>query len=295
MFSDACRLASDFTRPIVMSTRFGDGRCASGIGTFVVINHDGWVVTAWHIIQEIERQTKAANEYQAAETARQAIYADRTLTKKERSIRLKVLPKISNESISHSSHWWSWDAVKTGDIHAVPLADLAIIRLDGFNPAWVTNYPVFKDPTKGIEPGRSLCRLGFPFHSITPVYNTTTNTFELPSGSLPLPRFPNDGIFTREVYVATPGTQPPFPLKFIETSSPGLKGQSGGPIYDVRGAIWGIQSQTSHLPLGFNPPVPGGKPGQTEHQFLNVGWGVHVETVVAAFRHFGVAFNLSNY
>lgn len=38
---------------------------------------------------------------------------------------------------------------------------------------------------------------------------------------------------------------------FIETSTPRLRGQSGGPIFDVNGAIWAIQSQTHHLKLGF--------------------------------------------
>lgn len=296
MFSDACRMAGSFTRPVVMSARFVDGRCASGIGSFVVINPDGWAVTALHIMNEVSRQTEAANNYQAAEAARQAIYADKTLHKKERGTRLKALPQKNNDSITHSSGWWSWDnLIPDVEYYTVPSVDLAVIHFNGFNPAWVTNYPVFKDPTRSFDPGRSLCRLGFPFHEITPVFDTVNNRFELPPGSLPLPRFPNDGIFTREVHVLTPGNVQPFPLKFIETSSPGLRGQSGGPIYDTKGTIWGIQSRTVHLPLGFNPPVPGGKTGQTEHQFLNIGLGTHAETVVAALRHFGVSFSLSDY
>jgi hypothetical protein len=48
----------------------------------------------------------------------------------------------------------------------------------------------------------------------------------------------------------------PFPLKWIETSSPGLKGQSGGPLLDERGTIWGVQSNTFSYNLGFSPQVP---------------------------------------
>ncbi len=148
-----------------------------------------------------------------------------------------------------------------------------------------------------MQPGRSLCRLGFPFHSVQPVFHPERNAFELPPGSIPLPLFPNDGILTRivEVEVAPPlDPPPPFKFQFIETSSPGLLGQSGGPIFDQNGTVWGIQSRTVHHPLGFSPPVPGGKPSEKEHQFMNVGWGVHAETIVGAMRDLGIAFALSN-
>jgi hypothetical protein len=38
-------------------------------------------------------------------------------------------------------------------------------------------------------------------------------------------------------------------VKFIETSTPGLRGQSGGPLFDAKGEIWGIQSRTNFLEL----------------------------------------------
>ena len=86
-----------------------------------------------------------------------------------------------------------------------------------------------------------------------------------------------------------------YTIGFLETSSPGLMGQSGGPIFDVRGTVWSIQSRTMHLPLGFNPPVPNATRGEVEHQFLNVGWGTHPQTLVGALRGRGVTFALSDY
>ena len=38
--------------------------------------------------------------------------------------------------------------------------------LEGFNPEWIKEYPVFKDPDT-IRPGTSLCRIGFPFMEST--------------------------------------------------------------------------------------------------------------------------------
>jgi hypothetical protein len=91
------------------------------------------------------------------------------------------------------------------------------------------------------------------------------------------------------------GDQPQFPLKYVETSSPGLRGQSGGPIFDAHGSIWAIQSQTVHLQLGFSPQVKQGGTQHTEHQFLNVGWGVHAETVLGLLNQLGIEHNVSAY
>jgi hypothetical protein len=107
-----------------------------------------------------------------------------------------------------------------------------------------------------------------------------------------------DGIFTRvaEIVVLDKDkpVPPPFPLRWIETSSPGLRGQSGGPIIDPQGSIWGIQSNTASYPLGFDPPVPG-RPGVTHHQFLNVGRGVHPDTIFGFLNQLGIKYDVSNY
>lgn len=150
-------------------------------------------------------------------------------------------------------------------------------------------YPVFKDPTKDYEPGQSLCKLGFPLHQVTPIWRADMNQFELPPGSVPLPFFPIEGILTRfcEVIVPDAAASSPFPLAWIETSSPGVKGQSGGPMFDTSGTIWGIQVQTHSYALGFNT-------GTTE-QYLNVGLGVHASTLIDFFKSLGIKFQLSSY
>jgi hypothetical protein len=135
----------------------------------------------------------------------------------------------------------------------------------------------------------SLCRLGYPFYQASATFDEETNQFNLPPDALPVPRFPSEGMLTR-LLVGDLATTPPVQPKFIETSSAGLRGQSGGPIFDVDGHIWGIQSRTAHLPLGFDPEVgvPGGAK-VTEHQFMNVGIGASSETVLAFLHHHGVA------
>ena len=82
--------------------------------------------------------------------------------------------------------------------------------------------------------------------------------------------------------------------KFIETSCPGLRGQSGGPIFDRHGNIWGLQSRTMHFPLGFSPKIKIGSKEIEEHQFINVGIGTHVEEITRLLRDNNVNFSLSS-
>jgi len=116
MFAKACELARSFTRPVVLSRRDRAGNCSAAIGAFVVVNGDGWAVTAWHIVEEAERSAQAAKEFQAAEVSRAAIYADPPIDKKERSRRLKGLPTFPSDATTNTSAWWSWDPVRRNGV-----------------------------------------------------------------------------------------------------------------------------------------------------------------------------------
>ena len=106
-------------------------------------------------------------------------------------------------------------------------------------------------------------------------YDEKANTFTFPEGSVPLPLFTMEGMFTRVVNTRAPGSGDGEPSAFIETSTPSLVGQMGGPVFDADAVVWGIQSHTMHHALGFRLPVPGGAAGEVEHQFLNTGLAVH--------------------
>jgi hypothetical protein len=100
-----------------------------------------------------------------------------------------------------------------------------------------------------------------------------------------------DGIYTRECVLIEENTK--IRAKFLETSSPGLRGQSGGPIFDVRARVWALQSRTFNFPLGFSPQLKIGNTSVTEHQFLNVGIGSHVEEILNFLRENQVQFEVS--
>ena len=70
----------------------------------------------------------------------------------------------------------------------------------------------------------------------------------------------------------------------VEMSTPGLRGQSGGPLFDTNGIICGMQSETVQYHLGFDEQsieiISNGRRTNTvNHSFLNVGRCVHVDAI----------------
>ena len=279
MFSKAVPIAVGFTRPVVISSRTMQGACAGTIGAYVVVNPGGWILTAGHLLDIVRKQQDSARRHAGYRGNVVEFHRDIAADKRYRKKGVRTFHKPAESSVRNHSVWWGVDGVRLVEARIVPAADLALGRLEPFDPKSVPHYPVWKDPSRGVAPGRSLCKLGFPLHRIVPVYDEKANTFTLPEGSVPLPLFPLEGMFTRVVNTRAPGSGDGEPSAFIETSTPSLLGQMGGPVFDAQAVVWGIQSHTMHHALGFHPPVPGGAAGQVEHQFLNTGLAVHAAVI----------------
>ncbi len=294
MFAHAFRLASAFTRPVVISTRTAGGDCRGVVAACTVVNRDGWVLTAAHVLALLRRLEDEAGGYRAYRAEVRDLERATTSFDKARKRKLRHIDLPPPDSARDCSAWWGADGAALRDARVTPASDLALGRLEPFDPAGVAHYPAFKAPDADYAPGRSLCRLGFSFHEITPAWDETRGAFVLPPETLPIPFFPIEGMLTRFLSAPPPGADPAdrnaAPGKYIETSSPGLQGQSGGPVFDADGAVWAIQSHTRHLPLGFRPRAPGQPKGPVEHQFLNVGVGVHAESILALLDEAGVAY-----
>ncbi len=296
MFRDAYAKAKHYTRPVIGVARTVDGQCTSGIASFVVINKEGWVLTAYHTLKTFtairENQLRTQSYFECLASIR----SDVALSPKEARAKISALgTPPAPKDVQHCAVWWGSNEAKLADAGGLEDIDLGIGRLEPFDPASVAVYPVIKDTSNGYEPGVSLCKLGYPFYEVPIAWDTAANRFTSPAGAISFPLFPIEGILTR--FVRDPnlaGTQP-YSLAQLETSSPGLRGQSGGPIFDTRGRLWGIQTLTVHLPLGFQPEFEGrnGKK-RRQHQFLNVGRGVHAETILGLLNQLGVKFELSD-
>ncbi len=257
----------------------------------MIINSEGWIVTVAHLWDSHLTCEKHAKELAQYDKQIRSIRQDHKINpqlKRSTTERLET----NSEWITNSTFWWGRDGVQLKDTLFFRDADMVIGRLDPFDSKSIKSYPIFKTP-ETIEAGTSLCKLGYPFHLIEAAFDEKTDSFQLAPNTTPLPRFPLEGIYTRNVKAGR-SKEGKYDIEFLETSSPGLQGQSGGPIFDVEGTVWAIQSRTMHFPLGFGP-ANHGEQGVKENQYLNVGWGIHPRLLTTLLRDNGIKFKLSKY
>jgi hypothetical protein len=233
------------------------------------VNNEGWVLTSAHLFEEI----LASDQQASGEAGAQG---------EERVV----------------AHTEIWALPRTGDerphlaeARVKPIADLALCRLEGFDPQVMGGTPVFRDNAKHeIEQGASVCRLGFPFYEVGAGWDEERDEFQFDLSTFCAPRFALEGIvarFKRHEIEGQPGS-----ALFIETSTPGLRGQSGGPLLDTTGRICGIQSHTSHIDLGFDASYLSPTGVVVERQFLNVGAATHVDEARALMDEAGVRYRV---
>jgi Trypsin-like peptidase domain len=293
MFQAALPKVQPYTQPVIDLWKRADDALGGGIASCVIVNDEGWIITCAHVVKASVALAKSAADARAWEMERNKIKTGASLSAKERSRKIAALGTVHRKAPIRAGTAWGHNGSSLRDIVVLEDIDLAVGRLDPFDPSWVTQYPVFKDPSKNFPSGASLCKLGYPFIELKPVFDEATSTFSLPPDQRQLALFPIEGIFTRTLVVSPGGAIKPYPLQFLETSSPGLRGQSGGPTFDTNGAIWAIQAQTRHQPLGFTPEVEIGGKKHQEHQFLNVGMGIDVTTVIGFLEELGIKHQLS--
>jgi hypothetical protein len=138
-----------------------------------------------------------------------------------------------------------------------------------------------------------LCRLGFPFAEFTNFeYNRDLDKISwTQTGKHMTPRFPIEGMVTRRLL------DDQGKILGFEMSTPGLRGQSGGPAFDSKGVIWGLQAMTKHLDLDFDIDQEVLRQGQLkrvhDHAFLHVGGCIHIEVIKNFMRENKVTFKES--
>lgn len=293
MFSHAYELASGFTNPVITSVRYSNKSVESSLGSFVILNEEGWILTAGHILNSFMGYQNHQKEISEHNAAIKAIQDNATLLEQQKLKKINQLKrgfKKQRRIINHS-FWWGADSLRIDKFHINFDIDLAIGKFTNLSKGLIKEFPKIINPEK-IKLGTSLCKLGYPFYNIRTTWNSQKNGFELDPKLFPIPRFPLEGMYTRNAILGK-SRDNKYKKKFIETSSPGLRGQSGGPIFDVNGTIWAIQSQTISLPLGFSPKLRKGKKETIEHQFINVGLGVHTEIIVQFLNEHGVNFEVA--
>ncbi|MCY4488723.1 MAG: serine protease [Deltaproteobacteria bacterium] len=262
MFQKALQIARQFTWPVIVSQRRESGKLSSQMATHTILNEHGWTLTAYHVVKAMEN-----------------LSAEVKLSSGRRGSNRAARRRHDVGRVTDWASWWGEDNWTLTDIHYDEEADLAVGRLYPFDPKRVAGYPVFKKPDANFVPGVQLCKLGFPFFGVVPRFDPATRSFSMPAGTLPVPLFPVEGMFIRTQVVRFENGRK---IPFVETSSPGLPGQSGGPTFDEEGRVWAMQSRTTHYPLDF------GNSHLVEN--FNTGVGLHAKTILECLEKWGIAF-----
>ncbi len=292
MFADACKLASRCTYPVIIARRHYDRTTKCGWGAFVVLNESGWIATAAHLLDADAALQRSGREIAEYESKVLAIKQDRGLSGEVRKRKLSRLP-ANPKWVTDVEYRWGREGVRIREVHLLPEGDLALGRLEPFDTRTFAPFPVVKDPAR-LDVGTPLCKLGYPFQQISASFDESCREFHVSTGPQPLAGFPMEGIYTRTLSGGK-SSDGRYEIKFLETSSPGLTGQSGGPIFDSYGTLWGVQSRTDMHSFRILTRTPGKSRVENEVMSLNLGIGIHPELLVSYLKDNGIPFRLSDY
>lgn len=291
MYIRAIETAAEFTRPIYIIQRFYASReVLPGTATLFFVNPDGWALTCRHVAQFLAASSGLAERRAQYD----ADYKAQLGKKKEKQL-LRELEKKYNLSPQTVLE------IKARFVNCVegPLQlnvqthnkyDVALIHFTNFTRLQCNNFPAFPATTTGLKQGKSLCRLGFPFPEFKNyTFDSAKDTIDwTQAGKLDTPLFPIEGMVTRHL------ADDAGKVFGFELSTPGLRGQSGGPAFDTDGRVWGMQSATNHLDLDFDVDLEvirnGSKKRVRDSAFLHVGHCIHVDVLKDFMQQNGVAF-----
>ncbi len=280
MFENAIEKVLQFTRPLHSISRTYGGLILPGTSTFFFVNNNGVAITCKHVLDLIP----------SAENLNQAFLnfkLERDKLRKEGYNRnllgLEAKYKYRKETVVQIKNNFMncFDKIEQITYHAHQTMDLAIMEFKGFNEILYTSHASFIKDSSKIKQGKYLCRIGFPFPEFSNFkHNPDSDDIEwTTTGNPASPSFPIDGIVTR--FLGTPNGGE---ITGIEMSTPGLRGQSGGPLFDTNGNVYGMQFATNHLHLGFDIKDKeifdkGMRNKISNYPFLHTGLCVHVDKI----------------
>lgn len=284
MYKKSIKNNSKYLVPFVEGIKYyGSNEIEHALGTMIILNDDGDILTCKHIAQEFIINDQLAASYPKLLNDLKNCKNDKEKEELEKKYNItKSTAVLTNINLP-----FKIDRDINIEIKLHSYLDLAIIRFKGIKVKF-DNYPVF---AKNIpEQGQSVCKLGFAFPEYSYFeYSDEKENIVLKKEKVDnFPLFPMDGIVTRIVMDER------NEKSMFETSTPGIRGQSGGPIFSPEGIIYGIQSFTKQLDLNFDIDM-NVKRGIMEKKvtytpFINLGVGVTSVEIIKFLDENGIKY-----
>lgn len=290
MFVTAIEHAAAFTRPIHSIVRyFGSTEVHPGAASLFFVNADGWALTCRHVAEELIAAGQLEQKYKAFKAERDALGAKRRRQAERELQRKHGLDHTKPVEIANRfMNCIEGPLNLTAKLH--PTLDAALLKFEDFTKLGCSAFPTFAKNGGDLKQGKFLCRLGFPFPEFKNfAYDAASDSITwTQQGQGHTPQFPIEGMVTRHLL------GPDGAVAGFELSTPGLRGQSGGPAFDTEGRVWGMQARTAHLDLAFDVDMEvvrqGNKKQVKDSAFLHVGHCVHADVLKAFMREHGVTF-----
>lgn len=290
MFVKSIEKVNKFTRPIhTISREYDSDEVIPGAATLFFVNEFGHAITCRHVAQHVFQANAVNSQYNKFKAEKQKLSSSGKYKRKLKELETKYRYK-EGLTIQLKNSFVNCADFKNISYISHPKYDLAILKFEDFTKLGYEGHATFLKDSSTVKQGKALCRLGYPFPEFSNFkYNSGNDDIEwTQDGIQGTPVFPIDGIVTRLMLDKDT-------VAGIELSTPGLRGQSGGPLFDESGLIYGMQSKTHHLHLGFDikdKEINFGskKKKVSNYPFLNLGACVHVDIIKDFLKENGIKY-----
>jgi hypothetical protein len=289
MFVKAIEEVLSFTRPIHTIARYWEGEeIEPSASTLFFVSNDGWALTCKHIAQVLFSGGEINARFKEFKSARNALKGKKSRTAIKQLGR-KFGYKRGDVVEIHNRLCGCIEGKLDVEARVHPSVDVALLKFRNYTKLLCDKFPTFIKDSSALKAGKFLCRVGFPFVEFAN-FEHKKDTDEIRwtgEGKEDTPYFPMEGMLTRHLIDRKD-------LIGFELSTPGLRGQSGGPVFDTEGRIAGMQCATGHRDLNFDVKQDVFRSGRKEHatarSFLHVGQCVHGEILKDFMRKNNVEF-----
>jgi hypothetical protein len=291
MFVNAIEEVAKFTMPIQTIERvYGSENVRPGAATLFFVNEEAVAITCNHVASLIPEGDKLLHQYSAFNQAKHALAKSGSYNKKVKELIAEY--GFENKVCERRININGAEGAEGFTVIPHPLYDIAIIKLLNPKKLAYSSHAKFLRDGNELKQGLSLCKLGFPFPSFTNFeYDKPSDSIRwTATGTAQTPRFPLEGMLTRHL------NDEHGNIFGFETSSPGLKGQSGGPVFNKEGVVCGMQFATQHLHLGFDMKnvdiISNGEKIRihSNQPFIHTGFAIHVNVIKDFLRSNGVKY-----